>query len=150
MLQSPTTRYRIKITSFACLVLVLGLLSRSRLPFLPPLIRSYSGDVLWALLVYLLVRWLGPKHRLYHSALYASLFAFGIEVSQLYHAPWIDAIRHTRLGGLVLGFGFLWSDLVCYTSGILLGWVCETLSQPVNVAQTHSGKVATTTTSSRR
>ncbi len=132
MRQLSTIRYRITLTSFACLVLVLGLLSRSPLPFLPTFIRLYSGDVLWALLVYLLVRWLGPKQHLYHSALYTSLLAFGIEVSQLYHAPWIDTIRHTRIGALILGFGFLWSDLVCYTCGIMLGLVCETIYQRIS------------------
>ncbi len=55
----------------------------------------------------------------------ALLFSFGIEFSQLYHAPWIDAVRHTRLGGLVLGFGFLWSDLLCYSVGIAVGVAVE-------------------------
>ena len=40
------------------------------------------------------------------------------------HARWI-AVRRTTLGGLVLGFGFLWSDLACYTVGIGLGMVLE-------------------------
>jgi hypothetical protein len=40
-----------------------------------------------------------------------------VELSQLYHAPWIDSIRATRLGALVLGSGFLWSDLACYAVG---------------------------------
>ena len=39
----------------------------------------------------------------------------------LYHAPWIDNLRQTTLGGLVLGFGFLWSDIFCYTIGIIIG-----------------------------
>jgi len=51
----------------------------------------------------------------------AVAIAFLVEFSQLYHAPWIDSIRHTWLGGLVLGFGFLWTDLVCYTAGIAIG-----------------------------
>ena len=34
-----------------------------------------------------------------------------VEESQLYHASWIDSIRGTTLGALVLGHGFLWSDL---------------------------------------
>ncbi len=42
-----------------------------------------------------------------------------VELSQLYHAPWIDSIRQTTLGGLILGFGFLWSDLACYALGVL-------------------------------
>jgi hypothetical protein len=44
--------------------------------------------------------------------------AFAVEASQAYHAAWIDSIRSTALGGLVLGSGFLWSDLVCYAAGI--------------------------------
>ena len=42
-------------------------------------------------------------------------------MSQLYHAPWIDAIRDTLPGALVLGYGFLWSDLACYAAGVALG-----------------------------
>ena len=44
-----------------------------------------------------------------------------VEISQLYHAPWIDSIRQTTLAALILGFGFLWSDLVCYAAGVSLG-----------------------------
>ena len=48
-------------------------------------------------------------------------FSVAIELGQLYHAPWIDSIRQTTLGGLILGFGFLWSDLACYAVGVGLG-----------------------------
>ncbi len=51
--------------------------------------------------------------------------AFLVEISQIYHAPWIDSIRQSTLGGLVLGFGFLWTDLVCYTVGIATGSLIE-------------------------
>jgi len=47
-------------------------------------------------------------------------FSYCIEISQLYHDTWIDAIRGTTLGALVLGHGFLWSDIVAYTVGIVL------------------------------
>ncbi len=55
----------------------------------------------------------------------ALLFCFLVELSQLYHASWIDALRNNRIGGLILGFGFLWSDLLCYAAGILLGTIIE-------------------------
>lgn len=58
-------------------------------------------------------------------ALAALIFSYGIEISQLYHASWIDALRAYRLGGLVLGFGFLWSDMVCYTVGVGFGYLME-------------------------
>jgi hypothetical protein len=47
-------------------------------------------------------------------AMLALGFSVCIEVSQLYHTPWLDAIRNMPLGGLILGFTFVWSDLVCY------------------------------------
>ena len=43
-----------------------------------------------------------------------------VEVSQLYQAPWINALRATRIGALALGQGFLWSDVVCYALGVTL------------------------------
>ena len=58
-------------------------------------------------------------------ALLALTFAWGIEFSQIYHAPWIDDIRATTLGALLLGAGFLWSDLVCYAVGVAIGVVGE-------------------------
>ncbi|WP_281423916.1 DUF2809 domain-containing protein [Oceanobacter mangrovi] len=51
----------------------------------------------------------------------ALLFSYGIEFSQFYHTDWIDSIRATTIGGLVLGFGFRLSDLVSYTLGVGTG-----------------------------
>ncbi|WP_410503428.1 DUF2809 domain-containing protein [Hymenobacter sp. AT01-02] len=51
----------------------------------------------------------------------AAGFALAIELSQLCHTPWLMQLRATRLGALVLGHGFLWSDLACYGVGILAG-----------------------------
>ena len=51
----------------------------------------------------------------------ALAFSVAVELSQLYHASWIDSIRHTTLGGLILGFDFVWSDLACYALGVGLG-----------------------------
>ena len=55
----------------------------------------------------------------------ALAFSYSIEISQLYHAPWIDALRENPFGGAVLGFGFLWSDLICLSLGIAFGYVME-------------------------
>jgi len=53
--------------------------------------------------------------------------AFAVEYSQLYHAAWIDSIRQTRIGGLVLGSDFLWSDLVCYAVGVGIAALLDAL-----------------------
>ena len=53
----------------------------------------------------------------------------GVELSQIYQAEWINAIRDTRIGGLILGFGFKGSDLLCYTLGCGLGVLGEFLAK---------------------
>jgi glycopeptide antibiotics resistance protein len=102
--------------------MALGLLSRSDYASSWPNVMSeYSGDTLWATLVFFGFCILAPRWGIRRTALGALAFSFTIELSQFYHAPWIDEIRNTRLGGLVLGFGFKVSDLVCYTVGVALG-----------------------------
>lgn len=106
----------------------LGLASRSDRLVLPEIISLYAGDTLWASLVFWLVRMIKPSLSMFRSAVIALCFAFTIELLQFYHAPWIDSIRATTLGGLVLGFGFQFSDLVCYSFGVLIGYTLGILS----------------------
>jgi hypothetical protein len=108
-------------------VIALGLTSRTKSlqPHLPHFISEYAGDTLWALVVFFGFGLLFPKLSTWRVAALASGFALIIELSQLYHAAWLDALRHTRLGGLALGYGFLWSDLVCYGVGVVFGIALE-------------------------
>ena len=105
----------------------LGLLSRSDLVALPDFIATYSGDAIWALMVFFLGCAVFSKWSTQHIAIAALLFAFGIEFSQFYRSPWIDAIRQTTIGGLILGFGFKSSDLVCYAVGVAIGMLIDGL-----------------------
>lgn len=107
------------------IVIILGLASRRYGELLPAWLGAYSGDVLWGLMVYFIVGFLLPKHKIFYITLIAIIFSTLIEISQLYHAPWIDVIRSNRLGGLILGYGFLWSDIVCYAFGITVGAAIE-------------------------
>ncbi|MDM8561386.1 DUF2809 domain-containing protein [Candidatus Parabeggiatoa sp. HSG14] len=104
---------------------MLGLVSRWYPERLPHFIAIYAGDTLWALMVFFLIGLLFPSLPTVKVVVIALLFVFSIELSQLYHAPWIDDIRQYRLAALVLGRGFLWSDLVCYMGGILMGALAE-------------------------
>ncbi|MBC8154056.1 MAG: DUF2809 domain-containing protein [Bacteroidetes bacterium] len=104
--------------------LLLGLASR-RFSGDLPFVRAYLGDALWALMVFFGIALVFNRWPTRTVVLATLLFSFGIEFSQLYHAPWVDGLRHTRLGGLVLGFGFLWTDLLCYTVGIGVGMVSD-------------------------
>lgn len=107
------------------LTIVLGLCSRRYSGSLPNWIGTYAGDTLWGLMIFLMIGFLFTVMKTRRVAVISILFTFIIETSQLYHAQWIDAIRRTLIGGLVLGYGFLWSDLICYTIGILIGVLIE-------------------------
>lgn len=109
-------------------VILAGLASRSSLAtYLPAFLACYTGDTLWALTVFLCLGVVFRDLRPWLVALVAIIIAFSVEASQLYQADWINAIRSNRLAALLLGQGFKWSDLVCYTTGIAIGYAGEWL-----------------------
>ena len=114
-------RHRLLYLALIAIVIALGLASRKYRPELPEIIGEFAGDTLWALMVFLGIGFLLPGLSTLRTAALALLFAFAIETSQLYHAPWIDSIRATTLGHLVLGDTFVWSDFACYVAGVAIG-----------------------------
>jgi hypothetical protein len=110
------------LIGLACL---LGLGSRHYAARLAGFIAAYAGDTLWALTAFFGIGLVLPRVSTRTIALLAMSFSTAVEISQLYHAPWIDSIRRTTLGGLILGFGFLWSDLACYAMGVGMGMTVE-------------------------
>ena len=81
-------------------------------------IHDYVGDAIWAGMIYLGFRFLQPSKPLIFALIAALVFCYAIEISQLNQSDWLNQLRSTTLGGLILGFGFLWSDFVMYTLGI--------------------------------
>jgi Protein of unknown function (DUF2809) len=106
-------------------VVAAGLLWRSGFIPLPQSLSNYGGDALWALMVFLGFGFLFPRASTVAVALLALAFSWGVEFSQLYRAPWIDAIRATVPGKLVLGNTFNGPDLLAYALGIGLGALVE-------------------------
>jgi Protein of unknown function (DUF2809) len=125
MTKFPRRRPPILWLVLIAMTVVLGLGSRRFGPQLPGFVAAYAGDILWALVAFLGTGLPLPTASTWRVALLAMSFSAAIEISQLYHAPWIDSIRRTTLGGLVLGYGFLWSDLACYAAGVGLGVAVE-------------------------
>lgn len=120
---SPVTAHRSRAVwlVLALLVMGLGLASRAKAFGWPPFVGAYVGDALWALMVFLLLRFIAPTRTGAQLAAAALAFSFAVELSQLSQAPWLVAARRTLPGRLVLGQGFVWSDLACYSVGVLLG-----------------------------
>jgi hypothetical protein len=121
----------VQITLIA-VVCLLGIGSRRYSQILPEFIAKYAGDTLWALAAFLGIGLVLPRAPTRAIACLAMAFSVTIEVSQLYHSLWIDSIRQTTVGGLILGFGFLWSDLACYAVGVGLGVMIDVGASALN------------------
>ena len=117
----PPPRSRVAYALALLLVIAAGLGSRMFGRSLPAVVVTYAGDTLYATMVFIGLAILAPRWSTARLAVTALACSCAIEVSQLYHGPWIDAIRRTLPGALVLGYGFLWSDLACYAAGVALG-----------------------------
>jgi hypothetical protein len=107
------------------LVIGAGLLWRSGLIPLTSFLAKYGGDSLWALVVFLCFGFTFRHSSTVRIGLAAVCFAWSIEFSQLYHAPWIDTIRATLPGRLILGSSFNRPDLIAYLVGIAPGVLAE-------------------------
>ncbi len=115
---------KLRLKYLLCVVAVIaaGLVSR-KMAFIP----LWLGDALWAVMIYLLMRMIFIHTSVIKIAAWSLTFCFAIEISQVYQAPWINHIRSTLIGHLILGQGFLWSDLIAYTVGILTIVIVESL-----------------------
>lgn len=106
-------------------VIILGISSRAFSDVLPVFVSRHFGDALWASMVYFGCRILFLKKGLFVSVVLSVVFSYGIEFSQLYQAEWINSLRSTMLGALILGKGFLSIDLIRYVIGIVCSWVID-------------------------
>ena len=113
MSREKARKLRICYLSGTVVLIALGLLSR-RVRFVP----AACGDALWAMMVYCCFRIVLRREPIIISAMAALITSFAIEFSQMLTPDWLVKIRSTFLGHMLLGQGFLWSDLLAYTIGI--------------------------------
>lgn len=140
----PVARCRLLIGALLLVTIVSGLASRRFGNWLPEFVATYAGDALWAAMVYWLAAMALPRAQPRRLAAIALGVSLAIEVSQLYHAPWSDAVRATRLGALALGHGFLWSDLVCYAAGVAVTVLIDKRLLPLAKSQSRQGNAKNT------
>ena len=100
----------------------LALATRNHKQYFHPLVVTYGGDIIWAGMFLFLLRIVFTKVQVWKLVLVNYALGVADECSQLITAPWFVAIRQTKLGKLMLGVGFVWTDLLCYAIGTLLAW----------------------------
>ncbi len=98
------------------LTILTGYLLRFHAP-IPPLLRDACGGMAYVLAFAILASYILPPTL---SALTALAFTCLIEFLQLWHPPFLEAVRHTLPGRLLLGTTFHWSDFPPYFAGALL------------------------------
>lgn len=114
-------RNRVLYFSLIIFTIIVGLSTRKFSAELPTFVAEYSGDTLWAIMVLLILAFIFKNCTTMRIVLMTLLFSYSIEISQLYQADWINTLRNTTPVGLILGYGFLWSDFICYIIGIGIG-----------------------------
>jgi glycopeptide antibiotics resistance protein len=107
------------------ITILFGLASRKYSHLLLVFIAQNAGDILWSMMIYFGFRFLLVRKSLFTAIWLSFLLSFGIEFSQLYQEDWINQIRDTLLGALILGKGFLPVDLIRYTAGILVATILD-------------------------
>ncbi len=123
--RAPTIRSRWLYAVAVAATMVVGLGSRAAASALPWWLAKNAGDALYATMVFFGIGFIAPRIRTSTAAAIALAFCAAIEGSQAYHAPWLDAVRDTLPGHLVLGQGFHAFDLACYVIGVALGVALE-------------------------
>jgi hypothetical protein len=115
-------KYRVGLIISLAIVVPLGYWVRFSAP-LPGWLNDALGSVFYEIFWILLVLLLYPAAFPRYAAIGVCLATCGLEFLQLWQPPWLQAIRATLPGRLVLGNTFAWSDFPAYFSGSFAGWI---------------------------
>lgn len=118
---------RIKYLIIVFAVIALGLLVRLKQNWFPDVVNLYLGDALYAVMMYCIYSFIFIGQPAKYPAYFALVTCYCIEFLQLYSAGWMVALRATLPGKLILGSGFLWSDLLAYFIGVAAAYTIDIL-----------------------
>jgi len=93
-------------------------------------IRPYGGDVLVGILIYCFVKSF-LNTAVMPTALTVLVFCYMIEVLQYFHYVELLGLQNSKLARIVLGTGFSWIDMLCYTAGMLIVLLVERIAHSV-------------------
>lgn len=123
--EKPVTRNSITLSVCILAVIALGLASRKFPSLFPAVLDKYPGDALWGLMVYFIVAFFKKDAPAVRIAILALLLSCADEFSQLIQVSWLNDIRHTFIGHLILGTVFSWYDMLAYAVGIFTGFLFD-------------------------
>jgi len=77
-------------------------------------------EILWCVCAFLFFR---SRKAVMLIPIWVFIITCILEVLQLWHPPFLEAMRANLIGRLILGTSFVWSDFPHYALGSFLGWL---------------------------
>ena len=93
-------------------------------------IRPYGGDVLVGILIYCFVKSF-LNTAIVPTAVTVLVFCYAIEIGQYFHYVELLGLQSSKLARIVMGVGFSWIDMLCYTAGMLIVLLVERIAHSV-------------------
>ena len=109
------------------IIICIGLATRGLSQALPRFVVEHFGDALWTVAAFLGMALLFPRWSSIRLGVLAFAMSVAIECSQLIDWSWLNSVRSTSIGHLLLGSGFVWIDLVRYFCGAVVATVLDQL-----------------------
>lgn len=91
------------------------------------IIRPYGGDFLVVIMIYYFLKSF-VKTKVNYLLLFVLLFAYTIEVGQLFDMVALLGVEDIRVMRVVLGTSFSWGDMIAYTLGVLTCCLIEKIN----------------------
>lgn len=126
-MENRPKRYRLALLISLILIIPIGYGSRFHLNAEQEWLRNLLGNIAYESFWILLVVFLMPHLPPFRVAVGVCLASFGIEFLQLWQPDWLQTLRATLFGKLVLGNAFYWLDFPQYGLGSLVGWLWVSL-----------------------
>ncbi|MEO6230326.1 MAG: DUF2809 domain-containing protein [Ferruginibacter sp.] len=90
------------------------------------IIRPYIGDFLVVILIYCFIKSFTDISVL-PSAIITLLFSYLVETLQYFKIVEMLGLQHYKLAKVIIGTSFAWTDILCYSLGILAVLIVEKL-----------------------
>lgn len=123
-MKKATFKFRFSFLYFSCGVLLFAIELLIGIYAHDKVIRPYGGDFLVVILIYCFVKSFFESS-VFITAMSVLLFAYTVELTQYFHLINLLSLQHSTIARMVLGTSFSWTDLLCYTFGILLILIVE-------------------------
>jgi glycopeptide antibiotics resistance protein len=119
----PFFQYRFALLICIIIIVPVGYIVRFAKEPGPLWLHDFLGAIAYEIFWILLYAFFFPKASSRWTAIGVCLATCALEFLQLWQPPFLQAIRATLPGRLVLGNSFTWSDFISYFVGSFAGWL---------------------------